>query len=152
MQFLSEVVGAFVLQAWHFTLRRDGDPSKPVQWCQCQQSLGIYHITLAEFGLGLIASKSHIVYTCVTCHPSPALQSFLFVSPPGPVPPVLVWWWYPGPGPAPLSLWPRLGTCCCYSHFFTCWVCFSPECSHHHYQRVSAGSQSANSGPSDYQG
>ena len=65
-----------------------------------------------------------------------------------PCPGVMMVSW-PRPG---ASLWPRLGTCCCYSHFFTCWVCFSPECSHHHYQRVSAGSQSANSGPSDYQG
>ena len=71
-----------------------------------------------------------------------------------PCPGVMMVSW-PRPG-ASLSLWSWLGTCCCYSHFFTCWVCFSPgpgpECSHHHYQRVSAGSQSANSGPSDYQG
>ena len=134
-------------QLWHFTLKRVGDPGKPVQWWQCHQSSAqcqreYIFITLAEFALKLIATNL-IVFIC--------LQTFLFLSMPGPVPP-----W---PGVMVVS-WPRswLGTCCCYiltslpaesvlvpgpgRSAVSAW--------HHHYQPGPAGSQSANSGPSDY--
>ena len=101
MQFLSEFVGAFVICTSKCATLPWGEMETPVSRCNdVSVSSEWEYIVLAEFGLGLIASKSHYAL----CHPSPALQTFLFVSPPGPVPPTLmVWWWYPGPGPAPLS-------------------------------------------------